>query len=1014
MKLLFAALFAKMAEHGVKSLDALVDRIIPLATKLEQNKETIDNGEKAAKQMSTLVGKLLISTIYLTLSLVFVLPAMLGAFLLKILVENLIIPLATTLSNNHQQMKEASKSAFVITTFTGLMMITTLCLTVIAKNGLEAILGAAILIGIVYLCDIAFQTLSTNQQKIYDGALALLAMSGALIVFGLSLGVIINATKDVSFEQVGVIALLTLLFGVTVGILGSIYETILWGSLSLAVMGLSLFIFAPALEKITKATKEVTFKQVGVIATLIGTLAGAIAALGILWIPMLAGSAVLGVMTAALYPFAATLDKICKATKDLTEEDVNLVSDSMWILGSGIASMSWLTLPIQMGAVAIQAMGIALYPFVSMLKILSEIETVPTDSIDDVLSALDKVSNYFENHSLNFEAIWGAENYMYIMPPFISCVRSLEVLNKLGSGVPLALVRQSLSAMSLISDFYNGQDMGFFGAIGNRMVASSIVSIIESFIEAVNVIKTLKEIGMIPTGLIRSALNAITMITDYYNGQDMGFFGAIANRASASSIASIVESFSEAVSTLVILKKMGIIPTGIIRSALNAITMITDYYNGQDMGFFGAIANRMSASSIAGIVESFSEAVAALVVLKEMGMVPTGLVRSALNAIKTVMNFYNGQKLGFFEGIGARISASMVTGIVESFGEAVSALGELKKMGLIPTKAIESLLSAISGITWFYLNVPISWGIDEKCDYIELVVEKFTTMAKKIQDKFNGMKEVDHKAVASLVIACRFIVDFYRFTWFFPSEKHVTKINFGIEQFIESTKKLKSATQGASTTHNNVKTIVTAMEDILTFFRTSSLNASQFAKANGTLLLFDRMTSIMTDISNVNTSNITSVGGALTDALTGVNTVDLGQVIAVTNMFNAFSKISKSENIINKFAESVKKFTETCEDLKEALENNTTAISGGNSSESGWTSSTQNNGNTINANTGFLGFSGNSSSNKSDGVKIKNVDELAKAIAEKINGSLSVDVPDSQIQLLINGTGGNEWTITKC
>jgi hypothetical protein len=1013
MKLLFAALFAKIAEFGVKSLDALVNKIIPLATKLEQNKKTIEEGEKAAKQISTLTGRLLLSAIYLTLSIAFIIPAAIGAFFLKILVEKLLIPLATTLSDNHQQIKNASKSALTIAAFTGLMMVTTLFLTVIAKNSLEALLGAAVLIGVVYLCNIAFQTLSTNQQQIYDGALALLAMSGALIVFGFSLGIIINATKDVTFEQVGAIALLTLLFGVTVGILGSIYETVLWGSLVLAVMGISLLVFAPALERICKATKEVTFEQVGVIASIIGALALEVAALGLLWLPMVAGSAVLGIMTASLTPFSITLERICKATKDLTEDDINLVSNSMSILGNGIASMSWLTLPIQMGAVAIQSMGIALYPFVSMLKVLSEIETVPTDSIDDVLSALDKVSSYFKNNSLSFKTIWAAENYMYIMPPFISCVRSLAILKELGSAVPTALVRQSLNAMSLISDFYNGQDMGFFGAIGNRMVASSIVSIIESFVEAVDVIKTLKEMGMIPTGIIRSALNAITMIKNYYEGQDMGFFGAIANRASASSITSIVESFSEAVSVMVTLKEMGIIPTGIIRSALNAITMITDYYNGQDMGFFGAIANRASASSIAGIVESFGEAVAAMVTLKEMGIIPTGLIRSALNSIRTVMNFYNGQKLGFFEGIGARISASMVTGIVESFGEAVAAMGELKTMGMIPTKPIESMLSAIRGITWFYLYVPISYGIDEKCDYIELVVEKFTTMAKKIQDKFNGMKEVDHKSVESLTMACRYITNFYTFTWFFPSEEKITNINFGIEKFIESTKKLKSATIGASSTHNNVKTIVTAMEDILTFFKNSSLNIFQTIKAYRTLSIFERVAAVMTGISNVNTSNISSVGGALTEALSVVDSVDMGQVFAVTNMFNAFNKISKSENIINKFAESVKKFTETCEDLKEALENNNTTINGGSPSGIGTTLSTTSVGNIPNTNGGFFGLD-NSSSNKSEGIKIKNVDEMANAIAEKINGALSVDMPDAQIQLLINGSGGNEWTITKC
>ena len=39
--------------------------------------------------------------------------------------------------------------------------------------------------------------------------------------------------------------------------------------------------------------------------------------------------------------------------------------------------------------------------------------------------------------------------------------------------------------------------------------------------------------------------------------------------------------------------------------------------------------------------------------------------------------------------------------------------------------------------------------------------------------------------------------------------------------------------------------------------------------------------------------------------------------------------------------------------------------------------------------------------------------ESGKTIAEKINGALYVDMPDTQVQLLINGTGGNEWTITR-
>ena len=61
----------------------------------------------------------------------------------------------------------------------------------------------------------------------------------------------------------------------------------------------------------------------------------------------------------------------------------------------------------------------------------------------------------------------------------------------------------------------------------------------------------------------------------------------------------------------------------------------------------------------------------------------------------------------------------------------------------------------------------------------------------------------------------------------------------------------------------------------------------------------------------------------------------------------------------------------------------------------------------------FIGGESDSNTNQTNGIRITNFDELAKAIAEKINGALSVDMPDTQVQLLINGTGGNEWVITK-
>jgi hypothetical protein len=201
------------------------------------------------------------------------------------------------------------------------------------------------------------------------------------------------------------------------------------------------------------------------------------------------------------------------------------------------------------------------------------------------------------------------------------------------------------------------------------------------------------------------------------------------------------------------------------------------------------------------------------------------------------------------------------------------------------------------------------------------------------------------------------------------------------------------------------------MKRIIRFLKNVTLNSIQRKKANKNISLLSRMASAMSDISNINTSSMSSIGSALTDALSGVNTIDMGQVVAVTNMFNAFNKISKSENIINKFTESVKEFTETCKDLMDAMGNNTDAINNMD------TSSNRNSGSIFGSIKekvyDFIGGESDSNASQTNGIRITNVDEVAKAIAEKINGALSVDVPDTQVQLLINGIGGNEWTISR-
>ena len=395
-----------------------------------------------------------------------------------------------------------------------------------------------------------------------------------------------------------------------------------------------------------------------------------------------------------------------------------------------------------------------------------------------------------------------------------------------------------------------------------------------------------------------------------------------------------------------------------------------------------------------------------------MGTIPMKLVYGALNAISAISDFYQGQDLGFWDGISAMISANMITGIVKSFGKAVGAFKDLKELRSVPTDAINSILNSISGIVWYYRTVKFGKHTEAKSIITEYVVGKFTTLAMNIQDKLGNIKAVDYDAIKSIIFSCRRIIDYYTYTKFFLRRKKVLNMNDCVKLFTLSVQDLQSI-EFDKTKYGSIKIAVKSMKKIMRFLKYGTLNPIQRIRARKNLSMLSAVASVVSKLSSINTSNMLSIGDVLSNTLSGVKTVDMGQVIAVTNMFNAFGRISKSENVINKFTESVKEFTETCKDLMDAMSNNTNAINNMDTSGSKKSRSIFDN---IKERVGnFIGGDSNDNNTtiQTNSVRIANVDELAKTIADKINGALSVDVADTQIQLLINGTGGNEWTITK-
>ena len=946
-KLFLASIWAKFADGGIKSISIILDKLIPLSQKLSKNEKNIKNGAKVASKLTILIGNILATSIFLSATALIGIPAILGAIVVSVLVDSL-TSIAKKMSKNDKRMTKAIGASISFVVFTGFMALASLALTSIASNGIPALLGSLVILGVVSVNVISFKILSKFKKDILIGSVMMAIMSVSLLLFGIALGKITKATENVTFKQIAVIVSMTLLLGGAVALLGipAVSAFIILGSISMAVMSIGLLIFGSALGKLSKATEKLKFSQTLLVSGSILSLGLAVSIAGLLSAPIMFGSIALVALSFALNPFLKSLHTISKTTEKLQMKDIGLVASSMGVLGLAVAGMAILTIPIGLGAVALGAMGSTLYQFVKSLKMISDMGTIPEKEVNTVINVMKTVGNFFKKNALKFKAVRSAKKYQQIMRPFGQAVQHLTKLNKLGNSIPLDLVYQSLDAMQKIGIYFKENDIDR----STIKAAKRYKKMLRPFGKAVGFLAKLKEIGSIPIELVYGALDIMKVISNYY------------------------------------------IDNPVERKAIK------------------------SARKYKKIMRPFGKTIGFLSKLKEMGSIPMELVQQALSAMSVVVKYYTKQDLTGRKGRKAKKSANIISKIVSSFGVAVGALKTLSELKSLPTSAVRKTLSAIDSIAWFYQNSDFNGGdIQIKSEFIKIAVDKFTDMTKEIQDKFTDIKEVNHRSVSSIVKACRSIVNFYTRTHFFVRPKKVAKMNAAIISFAKNAKQFKESIGNYSVKeYSSVIFIIKSMKKILTFLKKSSLNNAQIIKAKSNISLLSGMADALMNINKVNPSDLTSVGDSLTNALGGIQSIDMSQVQAVTNMFNAFKDINRSENVINKFAENVKNFTEACKDLKEAMYSNTDALNNID------TSRESQGDNSIwdklkNKVGGFIGGNENNyiTPNQNDGIRIANVDELAKTIAEKINGSLYVDIPDTQVQLLINGTGGNEWTISR-
>ena len=940
MKLLFASLKVKNGVNGVKNIESTINKLIYLSEYLVKNKKVIENGIIVAKNITTLAGNLVLSSIFLTIGATVAAPAILGAKLLTKMVDKT-ISLAKKLSKNKSIIDKGAKVAKDLSIITGNLVISSIFLTIGATVAVPAMLGAIFLRKMVDIIIPIFKKLSKNNRyikKAIPSSLGLIVITGCIAVTSLILAKIAKTTGLSailgSILVLGIVSLNVLAFKM----LGKAFTTITKGAISMAVMSLSLLLFSSTLNKIVNTTKNVTFKQVGMIAALTVVLGGSVAVLGIpaLFPFILLGSISMSIIGFALRPFAKTLGIITKETKNLKFKDIILITGSMMTLALGISALSFLLVPVLLGNITLKAINKTFGSFVRTLKIIHDMGTIPTKQVNEVLNVMGAVGKFFKENTLKIKTTRSAKRYKKIMNIFSSAVQPLIKLNKI-SEFPTKLVNQVLYTMGRIASHYINNP------ISKKEInqAKRYKKMLIPFGNTIRHLAKLKELGEIPMSLVQQTIDTMNVIANYYTNNPIS-------------------------------KK--------------AIKQAKRYKK---------------------ILSPFGNTIKNFIKLKELGEIPMSLVHQTIDAMSAISKFYIEQKMGLIDGKKAKHRATMIVGMLSGFGKAVEILKTLKELQYIPTETeISKTTSTINNIISFFKNISIINDIDLKGEFTKLTVDKFTDISSTINNKLANIQAINIETIKSITRTFGSIIDFYTHTKFLIRMRKVLNMNETIKLFLKNADGLKNYTQNfTSNIYHNVKHMIKSMKQIMLFLKTYSLTYHQRKRAKGNITLLRLMSSAMSDISNINPLNISSIGDALTNALSGVNSVDISQVKSVTDMFNAFNAINKSENIINKFTESVNSFTTACKNLMNAMGTNTEAINNIDFTGAHEPMTNDIKHNNINNN--------NNIANQTEGIRIINADEIAKSIAEKINGALYVDIPDTQVQLLINGQGGNEWTISK-
>ena len=218
------------------------------------------------------------------------------------------------------------------------------------------------------------------------GSIALALLGPALWVFSWGYSKFAEATKGLSFADVGV--QLLVLGGITIvaaiaGALMMASGVPALGALAILLLGPALWVFGWGYSKFAEATKGLSFTDVGVQLLILGGItvvagiAGALMMAG--GLPAL-GALAIALIGPALWAFSFGYSEFTEATKDLTFEKVG---HQLLLLGGivTVTSLAGLALPlVLLGSISLALIGLGIFGLTFGLKKYKEIGWTPDDT----------------------------------------------------------------------------------------------------------------------------------------------------------------------------------------------------------------------------------------------------------------------------------------------------------------------------------------------------------------------------------------------------------------------------------------------------------------------------------------------------------------------------------------------------------------------------------------------------------------------------------------------------------